>query len=125
MQDKSNYNKKLKYYSRKLRNDSTKGEVILWKEVLRNKKFYGYQFNRQFAIGNYIVDFISRKLKLVIEIDGYSHNFTLERDIAKDKYLKKIGYAVLRFQEKEIYKNINNVIKTLEQYYYKFTNQSP
>lgn len=125
MQNKSNYNKKLKSFSRELRKNSTKGEIILWKKLLRNKKFYGYQFNRQYAIGNYIADFICRKLKLVIEIDGYSHNFTIERDIAKDNYLKNLGYTVIRFQETEIYKDMNNVIRTLEKHYNEFTNQSP
>ena len=60
------------------------------------------------------MDFACRKLKLAIEIDGYAHNFTYEKDQEKDKYLKNIGYTVLRFEEKEVRHNINNVIKTLE-----------
>ncbi|RLD54982.1 MAG: DNA methylase [Bacteroidetes bacterium] len=125
MQNKSNYNKKLKSFSRELRKNSTKGEIIIWKKILRNKKFYVYQFNRQYAIGNYIADFICRKLKLVIEIDGYSHNFKTEKDFAKDKYLKNLGYTVIQFKETEIYKDMNNVIRTLEKYYNEFTHQSP
>ena len=73
--NKSHYNKKDKELARKLRKNGTKGEVILWQAVLRAKQFYGYQFNRQFCIDDYIVDFIARKLKLIIEIDGYSHKF--------------------------------------------------
>ncbi|RLD40083.1 MAG: hypothetical protein DRI86_15960 [Bacteroidetes bacterium] len=53
--------------------NGTKGEAVIWKYVL-SKKQTGYQFNRQFVIGRYIVDFISRKLKLIIEIDENSHN---------------------------------------------------
>ncbi|MBO6762653.1 MAG: DUF559 domain-containing protein, partial [Roseivirga sp.] len=47
------YNKHLKHNARKLRNESTPGEAILWKYVLRAKGFYGLQFNRQFIIENY------------------------------------------------------------------------
>jgi very-short-patch-repair endonuclease len=55
---KSNYNKTLKPYARILRNDSTKGEIILWKEVLGNRQMLGLQFLRQFPIDNYIADFV-------------------------------------------------------------------
>jgi len=114
MPNKSHYNKDLKTFARKLRNDSTLGEVILWNSLLKQKQCMGYQFVRQFPIGNYILDFACRKLKLAIEIDGYSHNFTYQKDVEKDEYLKSIGYDVLRFSEKEIKYDINNVIRSLE-----------
>lgn len=114
MSDKSNYNKDLKAFARKLRNDSTLGEVILWNNLLKQKQCLGYQFVRQFSVGNYILDFACRKLKLAIEIDGYSHNFTYEKDIEKDEYLKSIGYKVLRFSEKGIKYDMNNVIRSIE-----------
>ncbi|TYP93421.1 Very-short-patch-repair endonuclease [Fodinibius salinus] len=100
--NKSNYNKKHKELARKLRKDGTKGEAILWSEVLRAKKFHGYQFNRQFCIDDYIVDFISRKLKLVIEVDGYSHKFKHEEDKLRDKKLEELGYTTVRFSEREV-----------------------
>ena len=67
------FNKKLKTLARSLRKNGTMGEAILWRDVLSRKRFYGYQFNRQFLIQNFIVDFICRKLKLVIEVDGSLH----------------------------------------------------
>jgi very-short-patch-repair endonuclease len=109
-------NKNLKEYARDLRNNSTLGEIILWKRVLRARKFYGYQFNRQFILGNYIVDFICRKLNLIIEIDGYSHQFTYQKDINKDKYLKDIGYRVLRFKESEVKHQLDDVVWRLEKF---------
>ena len=114
--DKSSYNKNLKEYSRDLRNNSTLGEIILWKRVLRAKKFHGFQFNRQFIIGNYIVDFISRKLKLIIEVDGYSHEFSHQKDIEKDKYLKDSGYRVLRIKESEVRHKLDDVVWRLEKF---------
>jgi very-short-patch-repair endonuclease len=66
------YNKNLKQFSRNLRNNSTLGEVLLWNE-LKAGKMYGYKFNRQKPLGNYIVDFYCKSLALVIEVDGESH----------------------------------------------------
>ncbi|MBL4651998.1 MAG: DUF559 domain-containing protein [Flavobacteriales bacterium] len=40
----------IKEFAIELRNNSTLGEIILWKNVFRAKKIYGYQFNRQFPI---------------------------------------------------------------------------
>ncbi|NGP87451.1 endonuclease domain-containing protein [Fodinibius halophilus] len=85
--NRSHYNKDHKELARKLRKDGTRGETILWNEVLKAKKIHGYQFNRQFCIDNYIVDFISRKLKLIIEVDGYSHRFKHKEDKLRDKNL--------------------------------------
>ena len=67
------YNPKLKDLAKKLRNDSTLGEILLWRE-LNNKQMYGYDFHRQKPLLNYIVDFYCYKLNLVIEIDGLYHN---------------------------------------------------
>jgi len=112
MTEKSHYNKKLKPLARKLRNESTLGEILLWDKVLKQKQL-DYQFVRQFAIGNYILDFACRTLKLGIEIDGYSHNFTIERDEEKDSYLKSLGYYVLRFEEREVRNDIDNVMRVI------------
>lgn len=110
----SHYNKKLKQFARELRNDSTDGEIILWKEVLSGKRMYNYQFNRQFSIDNYIVDFICRKLKLIIEVDGYSHQFKIEKDRLIEIQIEKYGFKVLRIDEYEIKKNLNNVVRIIE-----------
>ena len=113
---KSHYNKGLKNLARSLRKYGTHGEAVLWSEVLRAKKFYGLQFNRQFSIENYIVDFICRKLNLIIEIDGASHQHKTEEDKIRDKRLKKLGYQVIRVDEGEVLNDLNNIIKTIEYY---------
>lgn len=63
------YNKNLKYLARKLRKDMTFGEVLLWNE-LKDDKFWGFDFDRQRCIDNYIVDFYCKELMLAIEVDG-------------------------------------------------------
>ena len=113
---KHTYDKKLKSLAQKLRNNATPGEIRLWTEVLRARKFYGYQFNRQFPIDQYIVDFVCRKLKLIIELDGQYHDHQQQKDRFREAKLKSMGYRVLRFTEYEVMTNLNNVVRTLESY---------
>ena len=79
----NHYNKRLKGFARQLRKTPTKSETILWREVLSQKRMLGFRFLRQRPIGNYIVDFFSKELKLIIELDGYSHH--LEEVAIEDK----------------------------------------
>src|ERR1700752_2810955 len=108
------YNKNLKEFSRELRNESTLGEVLLWKK-LRAKQL-GYIFNRQKPLLNYIADFYCKSLNLVIEIDGKSHA-TIEkgeRDVRKEGDLKILGLEILRFTEKQVRYSMNDVIRCIQ-----------
>jgi very-short-patch-repair endonuclease len=111
------YNSKLKELARKLRNDSTLGEVLLWKE-LNNKQMYGYDFHRQKPLLNYIVDFYCYELDLVIEIDGQYHNWEekSQADLLRDKELEEYSLTILRFTEQEVRKDMVNVLRTIENY---------
>lgn len=109
------YNKSLKTFSRKLRNDSTLSEVLLWKE-LRAGKMMGYKFNRQKPLLNYIVDFYCKSLKLVIEVDGVSHDnqISYDRDKKRQAELENIGLSFLRFDDSDVKKNMKSVLRTIE-----------
>ncbi len=108
------YNPKLKQIARNFRKNSTYGEIKLW-GYLKNGQISGYDFHRQKPVGNYIVDFYCPKLKLAVEIDGYSHNFACERDKNKDKLLNQIGIKVLRFLERDVLENIESVVEVIKQ----------
>lgn len=111
---KIHYNPKLKPLARKLRNESTLSEILLWKEI-QNRKMLGYRFTRQKPIGNYIVDFYCSELKLVLEIDGDTHTEeTYEKDMKRQEWLESIGLAVIRFCDLEVKKDMNNVIMSIE-----------
>ena len=87
------YNPKLKQLARKLRQDMTFGEVLLWNE-LKEDKLWGFDFDRQRCIDNYIVDFYCKELMLAIEIDGMTHNFegAFEKDeIRQKKFWHKVS----------------------------------
>lgn len=109
------YNPKLKTLSRKLRNQSTLSEILLWQR-LRAKQVMGLQFMRQKPISKYIVDFYCSKFKLVIEIDGNSHasEEARKKDIVRQKYLESLGLTVLRFDDRDIKQNIDSVVRAIE-----------
>src|SRR5258705_4608418 len=111
------YNKNLKEFSRKLRNNSTLGEIILWKK-LRAGSIMNYTFNRQKPLGRYIVDFYCKPLNLVIEIDG-SYHFEEEqkvKDKERQKILEEMGLKFLRFSEQQVRKDMDIVLKLIEYY---------
>ena len=83
---------------------------------MNRKKFYGIDFDRQRVIGNYIVDFYVKSLSLVIEIDGSSHDNKQEYDLARQTYLEDLGLRVYRIKDAQVKKNINLVMKELEDY---------
>jgi very-short-patch-repair endonuclease len=118
------YNPKLKEYARQLRNNSTKCEVILW-EKLKRKQMFGYDFHRQKPLLNYIADFYCYELNLVIEVDGYSHQFveTQKKDARKQLELENIGLALLRFTDEEVKKQMVNVLNAIENYILEYEKQ--
>ena len=111
------YKPYLKKYARKLRNNSTKSEVLLWLK-LKGKQMKGYDFHRQKPLDNFIADFFCFRLMLVIEIDGASHLLeeTQQKDKIKEQALNKLGLTILRFTDKEVYNEMNYVLQTIENY---------
>ena len=111
------YKPYLKELARKLRNDSTLGEVLLWKE-LNNKQLYGYDFHRQKPLLDYIVDFYCSDLERVVEIDGqyHDHEEQYKLDLPREKELETYNLTILRFTEYEVRKDMVNVLRTIEQH---------
>lgn len=105
------YNPKLIPLARKLRNNSTLSEILLWNEI-KGKKL-GHDFHRQKPIANYIVDFYCPDLLLVIEIDGSSHRFNGAYDVERQKDLEAMGVEFLRFDDLEVKADIGNVVEAI------------
>ncbi len=101
--------------ARELRKNQTKQERILW-SILRKNQFYGFKFLRQYPIEPYIVDFICREKKIIIEIDGGQHNQPddIEYDLERTNFLNSRGYKVIRFWNNDIDNNIDGVYKILQ-----------
>ena len=115
------YNPKLKELARQLRNNSTKAEVFLWQK-LKRKQMYGYDFHRQKPIDNYILDFFCNELMLGIEVDGYSHQIieVFENDEKKTAKMNDLGITILRFSDKQIFNDMDNVLRAIEYFILEF-----
>lgn len=111
------YRKYLKPYAQKLRREMTDAERKLWYH-LRQNNIDGLRFNRQVPIGNFIVDFLCRKKKLIIELDGGQHGDDEQKrkDIARDAALDNLGYAVLRFNDHDALVNTDGVVLQIVSY---------
>ena len=102
--------------ARALRHRETKAEQIMW-SWLRDNKIDGVKFRRQQPIGKYIVDFVSFKKKLIIEIDGGQHSFEVNKteDEARKQWLEDQGFHVIRFWNNEVSSNLEGVILQIEE----------
>lgn len=112
----NHYNQDLKEFARNLRNNSTLPEVILWNKILKRKQLRGYPFLRQRPIGNYIVDFFSKDLKLIVEVDGEIHKFRKSKDKKREEGLLQLGFSIIRFKNEEILNELFHVERTLESF---------
>jgi very-short-patch-repair endonuclease len=93
-----------------LKHEMTSAEKMLWK-YLRNRKLNRLKFRRQHPLDIFIVDFYCHEKKLIIEVDGGIHDDEdqKEYDEGRSFELKEKGYKILRFTNKEVLNNINNV----------------
>ena len=68
-------------------------------------------------MGNYIADFVAHSCKLVVEVDGESHNFEsrLRHDERRDEWFASRGYRVLRFTNDDVMKNLEGVVLAINQ----------
>lgn len=102
--------------SRQLRKNMTSQERKLW-SIIRERRFFGCRFRRQFPIGSYIVDFVCREKKIIIEIDGGQHNEkqNIEYDNKRTEFLKSEGFQVIRFWNNDVDSNMDGVYERLKE----------
>ena len=83
---------------RELRRNETESEEIAWR-LLRGLRVKGFRFRRQYAVGQYIVDFYCPQQRLIVELDGSAHAQPGQaaQDRRRDSHLNRRGYTVARF----------------------------
>ena len=101
-------------FARKLRREQTPAERRFWR-LLEPWRVSGHHFRRQAPIGPYVVDFVSKRGKLIFEIDGDSHytDAGLAHDRSRTDYLERLGYRVMRFTNSDVLGNGDGVFDTL------------
>src|SRR5690349_21682739 len=90
--------------AREARHNPTPAEDRLWQAVRR--KQLGKAFHRQHSIGQFRVDFHCPRARLVIELDGSSHNETAEYDAERTEYLEARNIRVLRFDNSDVMRRL-------------------
>jgi very-short-patch-repair endonuclease len=108
-------NPNLKVRAKALRQARNLSEVLFWIQVTKGN-FHKIDFDRQKVIGNYIVDFYVKKLRLIIEIDGSSHIGKELYDAERERFLVSLGLTMYRISVVDIFHNMSSVIDALEGY---------
>jgi len=106
----------LKENAKSNRKNMTEAESVFWSLVKGSA--FGQRCLRQHIIGDYIVDYLFRKSKVIVEIDGGYH-FTEEQqkeDALRTEWLEGQGYKVIRFTNERILCDTDNVIIELRKY---------
>jgi very-short-patch-repair endonuclease len=104
-----------KKFRQTLRNSLTAAEAVLWNS-LKHRQLAGKKFRRQAGVGRYVVDFLCPECGLVIELDGDAHfspNID-QYDDPRTRYLEKQGLRVLRFENREIKEDFDQVLETIK-----------
>jgi len=98
----------------RLRNNSTKAEILLWKRLQR-RQLDGMKFRRQHSIGKFIVDFYCPEKRLAIELDGSVHGIPRqgERDKRKQDYIEGLSIKMLRFYNADVLHNMEGVLRSI------------
>jgi len=115
--------KGLKEYRKNLRKNLTPAEATLWR-ALKSSQLEKRKFIRQHSIENYIVDFYCPAEKLIIELDGQVHfnPGASVNDFERDERLRKLGYTVLRFENKILFQDMEGVLTFIASH---FTKNNP
>ncbi len=104
----------LRDMARSLRKSMTPEEVKLWVR-LREFRERGFHFRRQALVCGYIVDFICKSQKLVVEVDGGQHGEPggAARDLIRDANLRNGGYRIVRLWNGEVNRNPDDAADTV------------
>ena len=103
--------KEIQDFRRELRHRLTPAEAFLWKH-LKSRQFEGRRFTKQHSIGHFIVDFYCPSEKLIVELDGQVHINPVAEDYDQERtlYLNKLGFKVIRFENKIVFENLDFVL---------------
>jgi len=101
--------------ARELRRTQTIYEAKLWR-LIRNRQLEGFKFRRQMPIGPYFADFACPAARLIVELDGNSHDGRIERDANRDAVLEEWGWLTLRFLNVSVRDNPDGVWDEIEKH---------
>ncbi len=104
--------KKLKKTRKRLRNNMTHAEVLLWTQ-LKGKALNGLKFRRQHSIEKFVVDFYCPEKNFAVEVDGFTHltKKGIKHDFEKENRLRELNINIFRVTNEEIYDNVLKLLR--------------
>lgn len=99
-------------FAKRLRHNQTEAEKLVW-DGLRNRRCGGHKFRRQVMIDRYVVDFICVAKKVIVEIDGPTHDGREDYDAERTLHLENRGYHVIRFTNDDVYDDVGAVLEAI------------
>jgi very-short-patch-repair endonuclease len=105
-------NAELLQRAREMRHEPAPAEQKLW-WCLRNRRLNGFKFRRQFPVGKYVADYYSAECKLIVELDGDSHDGREAYDEKRTQNLMNDGYRVVRFLNTDVFENLVAVLEAI------------
>ena len=102
--------------AKRLRGTMTRAETLFWRR-LKAHRLSALGFRRQSPMVNYIADFVAHHRKLIVEVDGESHDFEerIQHDARRDEWFASRGYRALRFTNDDVMKNLEGVVLAIDQ----------
>jgi len=101
-------------FARRMRAQPTDAERVLWQRLRHDIALVGSHFRRQALVGPFIVDFASRKAKLVVELGGGQHEWRQASDARRTRQIEAAGYRVLRFWNNDVVGNLEGVLSEIQ-----------
>ncbi len=87
-------------FAKTSRREMTAAEHLLWYR-LRDRRLLGCKFRRQYPVGPYVADFACLERALIVELDGSQH-LDASSDAAREAFLHRKGFQLLRFWNNEV-----------------------
>ncbi|MFL5102315.1 MAG: endonuclease domain-containing protein [Xanthobacteraceae bacterium] len=106
--------KRQRIRAKNLRQTMTRAETLLWR-YLKAHHVNGLGFRRQVPMRSYIADFVCHSARLVVELEGETHDFDsrMQRDQKRDAWFASQGYLVLRFTNDDVMTNLEGVVEAI------------
>jgi very-short-patch-repair endonuclease len=101
-------------FARRMRAQPTDAERVVWQRLGHDISLTGSHFRRQALVGQFIVDFASRRAKLVIELDGGQHDWQQASDALRKRQIEAAGYSILRFWNNDVLGNLEGVLSEIQ-----------
>jgi very-short-patch-repair endonuclease len=98
--------------AKQLRHERIPAETKLW-QCLRNRQLSGFKFRRNQPLPPFIADFFCAELRLIVELDGASHERRAAYDERRTVRLERDGHRVIRFLNQDVFDHLDAVLEAI------------